>query len=375
MNATLMGSRSLGSALGPGTNSLNALRLLFAACVIVSHAWWLGGYGPEPALYGIKLGTAGVMGFFAISGYLITVSAERSTPLGYVLARLARIYPAMAVSALLVAFLAAPIGALITRGRYSISGALAFLESALGLGIGLMNTPPIGSSLLGNHDRFDWDGPLWTLTWEALCYVVVGLAVFLARRFSKGRAAMVIVVLFAAATGALLGKILAGGYGPNRTEFVLPFIAIFMASALLATMRDRVRVGAMPAVAAGLAVWGALATGQGTALAPLPFSYLVLWLGSLRVASRVGSRFDISYGVYLYGWPVQQLLAAARVPLHVPPLGYAALALVLVWPLGFLSCVVIEHPAQKLRRAIARSRDSSASRIAGSESAPRSPER
>ena len=354
----MVGSPSLGSALGSapgsGANSLNALRLVFAACVIVSHAWWLGGYGPEPAWYGIKLGTAGVMGFFAISGYLITVSAGRSAPLDYAAARFVRIYPAMAVSAFLVAFLAAPLGALVTRGRYSLSGALAFLESALGLGIGLMNTPPIGTSLLGNHDRFDWDGPLWTLTWEALCYVAVGLAVFLARRFWRGRPTLVIFALFAAATGAVLGKLLAGGYGSNRTEFVLPLVAIFAASAVLATLRDRVRVGTLPALVAALAVWGSLATGYGTALAPLPFSYLVLCVGSLRVASRVGARFDVSYGVYLYGWPVQHLLAAARMPVHLPPLGYAALALVLAWPLGFLSCVLVEQPAQQLGRAVAR---------------------
>ncbi|MGO4582865.1 hypothetical protein AB4Z38_03085 [Arthrobacter sp. 2RAF6] len=64
----ILGARTLGNALGSGRNSLNALRLVFAVAVIVSHSWWLGGYGPEPSLYGIKLGTAGVMGFFAISG-------------------------------------------------------------------------------------------------------------------------------------------------------------------------------------------------------------------------------------------------------------------------------------------------------------------
>ncbi|WP_422934190.1 acyltransferase family protein [Sinomonas sp. P47F7] len=349
----LLGSRSLGTVLGSQSNSLGALRLIFAGCVIVSHAWWLGGYGPEPELYGIKLGTFGVMGFFAISGYLITVSAERATPLEYVAARFLRIYPAMAASAFLVAFLAAPLGALITHGRYSVSGALSFLGSALGLSVGFMDTPPIAASLLGNHDRLDWDGPLWTLTWEVVCYGLVGLAVFVSRRLSR-RGGVPIFLLFAASTGAIIGKLLVGGFGPNRVEFVLPLLAIFMAGAVLATARSRIPVGLLPGVLSVFAVWALYSTGYGTALAPLPLAYAILSLGSLPTFSRVGSRYDVSYGVYLYGWPVQQLLAAVRVPLHVPVLVYATVALALVWPLAFLSCVAVEHPARRLRRFAAQ---------------------
>ncbi|MDQ4492118.1 acyltransferase [Sinomonas sp. ASV486] len=360
----LFGSRTLGAALGSRANALNGLRLVFAAAVIVSHAWWLGGYGPEPAWSGIKLGTAGVMGFFAISGYLITVSAERSTLLAFVAARWTRIYPGLAVAALAVAFIAAPIGALLTQGRYEVRGALAFVAAALTLVVGTTRTPPIGTSLAGNHDPSDWDGPLWTLTWEVLCYVLVAVAVYSVRRASPVRApsgsahhgraqrgsarhSIVILFLFALFSGAVAGKLLGSGYGSDRTEFVLPFVAVFLAGALVSTLRNRLRVGVVPAAAAGLAVWGALATGYGTALAPLPFAYLVLCAGSIR--SRVGNRWDISYGIYIYGWPVQQLLAAARVPAHVSPLAFAAIALAVVWPLGLLSCLAVERPAQRLR--------------------------
>lgn len=353
----LFGSRTLGAALGSRTNALNGLRLVFAAAVIISHAWWLGGYGPEPALYGIKLGTAGVMGFFAISGYLITVSAERSDALAFAAARWTRIYPALAVAALAVAFIAAPIGALLTEGQWEVRGALAFVAAALTLVIGTTKTPPIGTSLAGNNDPSDWDGPLWTLTWEVLCYVLVAVAVYAARRASAGRTLhgraphrIVIQFLFALFSGAVAGKVVGGGYGSDRTEFVLPFIAVFLAGALLATLRNRLRAGVFPAAAAGLAVWGALATGFGTALAPLPFAYLVLCAGSVR--SHVGNRWDISYGIYIYGWPVQQLLAAALVPARLSPLAFAAIALVVVWPLGLLSCLAIERPAQRLRARI-----------------------
>lgn len=350
----ILASRRLGDALSPGTNSLNALRLVFACCVIVSHAWWLGGYGPEPTLYGIKLGTAGVLGFFAISGYLITISANRSTIFDYAVARFTRIYPGLVAAALTVAFVAAPIGALLSHGQYDQAGALAFFSSAVTLTIGFMKTPPIGTTLTGNNDNSDWDGPLWTLTWEVLCYVIVALTVFLLRRTSRVTLGTIVFLLFAAATGAVSGKILAGGFRTDRTEFVLPFIAIFLAGSLLATQRKWVPVGLLPGLLAALLTWGALVSGYGAALAPLPLAYLVLSIGSIRTGSRIGSQADISYGLYIYGWPIQQLLATVRLPLHVPAPIYAVLALLASWPLAFLSCALVEQPTQRVRRAILR---------------------
>lgn len=83
----------------------------------------------------------------------------------------------------------------------------------------------------------------------------------------------------------------------------------------------------------------------------MTLAYLILCAGSLRTFSRVGAKYDISYGVYIYGWHVQQLLAATHLPSILPPLGYAAVALLAVTPLGFLSCVFIEQPAQRWRKA------------------------
>jgi peptidoglycan/LPS O-acetylase OafA/YrhL len=48
---------TLGDGLRPGKNSLNALRLVLAVAVIVSHSWPIGGWGTEPGLGGVTLGT------------------------------------------------------------------------------------------------------------------------------------------------------------------------------------------------------------------------------------------------------------------------------------------------------------------------------
>lgn len=347
------GLQPLSRALDPKRNSLNALRLVFASAVIVSHAWYLGGYGPEPALYGIKLGTAGVMGFFSISGYLITFSAQRSlSAREYALARLTRIYPALVIAVISVGFVAAPIGSLLTGGRYDVGGAFTFLGAAVGLLLGFLPTPPIGTSLRGNYDPVDWNGPLWTLTWEVVCYVLVAIVVLAARRIPQGgRPGLATVFLFAAVTSGIGLTLLRGGFGPTRSDFALPLLAFFLSGSLMAHFRDRVPIGPVPLTLAVVISWASLASDLAPVLVPLPLAYLVLCLGSLRTFSKIGLRYDISYGVYIYGWPVQQLLAAAHLPAFLPPLAYAAVALAAVWPLGFLSCVAIEKPAQRWRRA------------------------
>ncbi len=74
-------------------NSLNLVRLVLAALVLVSHAYAITARGPEPEWEGQTLGTWAVYGFFALSGFLITGS-RMGSPFGtFLLRRIARIYP------------------------------------------------------------------------------------------------------------------------------------------------------------------------------------------------------------------------------------------------------------------------------------------
>ena len=52
-------------------------------------------------------------------------------------------------------------------------------------------------------------------------------------------------------------------------------------------------------------------------LTVIPLTYLLLYVGSTW-RTRLAAKEDISYGMYIYGWPVQQLLALAGVGALVP---------------------------------------------------------
>jgi peptidoglycan/LPS O-acetylase OafA/YrhL len=336
-------SRTLGTAFDRRTNSLNAIRLGLAALVVVSHSWAIGGFGEEPELGGAHLGTWAVLGFFAISGYLITASRLNSTAGRYYRARVLRIMPAFIVCLLVIAAVFAPLSTLV-HGSWSGASAASYVLHNIALypphfaqdGI----TDTLGSV---SYERM-WDGSLWTLFWEASCYVLVGVGVSV---LPRGAVLPTVGAGFIAATA--VGA--AGGIGlltlPGIGDRVVPLVATFLAGALVFLLAERLSVSAITIVIALVWLGIAILLGLVQQLGGLPIAFLLLVLGSRREAAAVGRRFDASYGFYIYAWPVQQLvvlLLHGRGGVWLVVL----LSLIVTTPLAYLSCIVIERPALRL---------------------------
>ena len=338
----------LGNRFAGNRNSLNAVRLFLAAAVILSHSWWLGGYGPEPDPGGVKLGSWAVLGFFGISGYLITRSRVRATTsFAYFRARFLRIFPGLAVCVAVVAFIIAPVTAGLAGGAYSLPDALLYFVTNLSAGTPGVAVGGIPGSLEGLPDPRLWNGPLWTLFWEIACYIFVGI-VFSIFRPELGRIA--VLVLFV--VGSAYVFTLDAGWGPVATPPDWPLIPIltFLAGSMVYLFQDSIPANrTMLIIVVGLVALVA-SLGFSPSLVHLPLTVLLLICSLHLPLSGVGSRFDISYGVYIYGWPVQQFLASLGLHSAVPPLVFGAASLLLVAPVAWLSCRYVEVPAQRWHR-------------------------
>jgi peptidoglycan/LPS O-acetylase OafA/YrhL len=334
-------------------NSLNALRLLLAALVIVSHSWPLSGHNPEPEWGGANLGTWAVFGFFAISGFLITRSrlSGRST-YDFYRARVLRIFPGFLVALLVVALGFAPLSQVFDpAASWHPLSSVTFVLRNLLLYPPLLGQPGIVHTLSGTPFPGLWDGSLWTLFWEACCYVAIGLAVsFVARK----RVPILVIGLFVLLTLVSL----AGAFGlvalPELVGRVIPMLIAFAAGSLLFLFGDRFRANLLTAGIALIVLVVVGLLGLVPQLGTLPLAYLLLTLGNVLPFHGVGRSFDISYGVYIYAWPVQQTLALAFHPQLPVPL-FILLSFVGTIPLAFLSCWLIERPALALKRRPARS--------------------
>lgn len=325
-------------------NSLNAIRLCLAALVIVSHTWPIGGFGPDPQVGRFTLGTISVAGFFAISGWLITQSRLRLPLNGFLWRRALRIYPGYLAALLAVGFLFAPIGAAIAGTPYSLSDGATFVRANLLL---LINQFSVGQTLPPSAYPA-WDGAMWTLFSEAVCYVAIGVIVSLVARRHLTATVVTLGVVASVATMRSAGL---SARLPWLPGWVFDFVSLapfFCAGSALFLLRHRVPMHGGVATAAAVLLAVVFATSAPQPFGALPIAYLAMWLGSRRGLAKVGARHDLSYGVYLYGFPVQQLLALSGGS-ELGPAVYTAVSLVVTWPIAALSWLLVERPAQRLR--------------------------
>lgn len=336
---------TLGAALDPRHNSFNALRLLLALLVIVSHAPPAGGFGEPPMVGDVELGGWAVAGFFAISGWLITASRLRLGVAAYLWRRCLRIFPAFWASLVVTAAVIAPVTTMLTGATFDPGSAWGFVWRNLTLHI---VQPTIEGSLEGLAYDERWNLSLWTLQWEFLCYVAI--CALLSVGFVRGHRWVLLVVLallvIPYGCAALLGVEVTAGFAQGSR-----LGSAFVAGSVMYVYRDRIPLSGRLAASAVVALAILASLGLIRGWGAIPLAYVVLWLAASPRFENVGRRNDVSYGVYVYAFPVQLLLAAAG----AASLGltvYTVACCVAVLPLAWLSWLVIEKPSLKMKNLV-----------------------
>jgi peptidoglycan/LPS O-acetylase OafA/YrhL len=299
-------------------NAFGFLRIVFASLVIVSHAPEIadGDRHREPLtmLFGsISLGTLAVYGFFIVSGYLITGSYVANPSVGrYLRRRVARIYPGFVVASLVCLAIVAPLGG----ETWPDLGPRRVATSA---GRMLLLQPPASPRAFAGTHYPVLNGAMWTIAYEVRCYLLVialGMAGLL--RSPATIAALAATLL---ALAALIPPDLSAAGDPTlhyaslvfgSVEASLPLIAMFLSGMAFRLWRDRTRFTAAGAtVAAALLVAGLAVPALATAAVATAGAYLILavaQLGAGTPLAGINDRDDVSYGVYLYAFPIAKLL-------------------------------------------------------------------
>jgi peptidoglycan/LPS O-acetylase OafA/YrhL len=316
-------------------NNFDALRLLAALSVVFSHSFLIaeGTEANEPFVWlsgnQSVLGLVGVFVFFIISGYLVTGSFCRSPEPGrFALRRFLRIYPGLVVNILVCAFLLGPFVSTRTLPAYLADPELSdFLYKGLTLNPGPMQLP--GVLFVDNSVGLLINGSLWTLRYEAMMYglvLILGIAGLL--RFST---AVAVTALGIVAVGLEQHLKPFGDFGEAAW-----FCGFFGSGMVLWFIRDRVVLtwwGALLAFAA-LALF--VLAGRFIMLFPLAGAYLAIGFARRYDRHLDYSRYfgDLSYGLYVYGWPAEELfmyLSGGRANWWQIFLGSLCIALPAAW--------------------------------------------
>jgi peptidoglycan/LPS O-acetylase OafA/YrhL len=319
------------------------LRLGAAAAVLLSHSYALAGRS-EPGIGSQSVGNIAVLVFFSISGYLIAQSWMHEPRLVLFLAKRAlRILPALLAVLLLSALVLGPLITNESLGSYLAStGTWRYItDNAV-----MQTTYDLPGVFASNPFAGTVNGSLWTLKHEVLCYLLVaGLGVC---GLLRGR-----TVATAALAGLVLLFAVAGGHGPAFFDESVLERAFFVA-ALLQVWGDRVP-RSWPVAVVLLVAWVAAAsTAAGPWLATIAIPYAtIVAAGVLPAASERWMRGnDVSYGVYLWAFPVQQVIASLW---HgATPLALSALALPITAALALGSWLLVESPALRLKSRVTK---------------------
>lgn len=347
-------------------NALNVWRLVLASGVILQHSWPLTGRKIYPPIEQL-LTQVWVDGFFAISGFLITASWVRNPKLReYFVARILRIFPGLWVCLIVVAFVIAPIGVAIQGG----SPAKLLLSPApieYVLNNAVLNVYHTGIDGTPKNVPFPgvWDGVLWTLIFEFFCYIaiaVAGVAGLLKRRWP----APVVFALFLVAAALVSYPI---GAVENIAQMITRFALVFAAGALLHQFQDLVPARwSLVAVSAAIVVAAGLLVPNYRVLAAIPLAYAVVVSGALIHNERLRLRTDLSYGVYIYAWPMQQLLVICGLG-FLNPLLFTVVAATATLPLAAMSWFLVEKRALSLKARFKRRRRESGGMVAETQPA------
>lgn len=285
-----------------------------------------------------------VPSFFALSGFLVAGSLERNTIPAFLTLRILRIFPALTVEVLVSALLIGTFVTTLPLSAYFHHG--DFWRYFLNM-VGDIHyvLPGVFTDQPSPYVNLQ----LWTVPYELDCYAVITLLAVatLTRRpnllflaVMAGTLAYVVkpfIVTTAIRVDALQGK---------------PLTICFLFGVTIYFLRSKIpyHVGLF-----AMAVAAYLATcyfPKIAILAALPVAYITVFIGMLNPTRNLLIRgANYSYGIYLYGYPVQQLVSYLF-PTHRNPLFNFAVSLPLIVVLAMASWELIESPVLDRRKAV-----------------------
>ncbi|MEN9460559.1 MAG: hypothetical protein RIS84_579 [Pseudomonadota bacterium] len=336
-------------------NNFTLLRIIAASLVLFSHSYALLNFPSEEPLGvltgGTNFGEFAVSIFFVISGFLVTASLQRSnSALNYLKNRSLRIFPGLIVVVLFADFILGPLLTTKSFAEYFADPmTLNYLRN--------IYLYDLQYHLSGVFEHNVWgravNGSIWTLPIEFTAYLML-MAIFLLRLHRVWFLIVIFCIL------AMLNiKLINLWHLEDFSRYSMALIhsskfwLFFFAGSLIYLLRERISFNYIYFFCAAGLWWSAFQTPSFQVLHALLVPYMVMFLVyvpmpalSEWLETHVG---DISYGIYLYAFPIQQ----AVVYLADNKMNFALfniITFVITVFLAYLSWRFVEKPALKLKK-------------------------
>ncbi|OJT51764.1 acyltransferase family protein [Pseudomonas moraviensis] len=346
--------KTIEAALESKYNNIDLIRILAAILVLVAHSWPLTGSEVDPVAFVtgglIGGGSLAVCVFFVLSGLLVTKSALERSAEDYVVSRLLRIVPALLLVSLF--------DVIVIGGFFTTLGFREYVTSSITFDH-LLNFMvfPIQYNLPGVFEGGTYphvNGSLWTLPIECSLYIFLPILVMF-RLLTKRMAALSLLIFISI---SIYSSLYLNISDANRGAFIfkavqawsfLHYGLFFFIGSFSYIYRKEIPLSGALAILMAIAMYVAKGTASQTAVLYLTVSYITIFIavGIPQVFSlkRIG---DLSYGTYIFAWPVQKAVITAFALTN--PVAVIIFALPLTLVLAYGSWKYVERPMLNLKR-------------------------
>lgn len=300
-------SITIGDFLKRENNNLDLFRIIAACMVIIGHSYVLF---PDPGeedqiriLTGFTYsGALAVKIFFFISGLVVTNSIITSNSvIHFTISRLFRIFPALIFLCLITVFLLGPALSSLNSSEYFNSPqTYSYLKNNI-----LLKTEYNLPGVFAHNPYANAvNGSLWTLPEEVGCYLFL-LAIFAIGVFKNKKMATLLFALLI--IDMILPQRVLTYWKSDISEIsLLP--ASFACGAILAINKDRISISALQPIGFTLLTFLLWKTKFVELIFCITLFSSIIFLAQLPFILKLKIKNDISYGVYLWGFTVQQAL-------------------------------------------------------------------
>lgn len=339
-------------------NNFDIIRLIAATLVIVSHSYPIAGE-VEPFTKFITYGNAGSLSvsiFFAISGFLVTRSVERNDITAYIAARILRIFPGLLAALIFSSFIIGPLFTVLPLKEY-------FDNWLLGAHLRTFFLFSFNTALPGVFESNPFptwvNGSLWSLPYEFLLYLMLPLVFVVGGLKPSCNWGLVVVALvgYYLAKSGVVGLTYASQgspiFGAIYPYLIMEYGTFFILGSSFWVYRRRIPLSGGLFFCLFVLAWAGAHHPGGYIPYCLLVSYGTVWC-ALRLPTIDISRMgDISYGVYIYAFPIQQSIAYMKGDI-VSPTFITVITIPLVFIMAYYSHWYIERPALNLKTTLTR---------------------
>ena len=333
-------------------NNLNIIRLVASLMVLYMHSFAICLGVQDKDIMDVltrhqaQSGGVAVYIFFIISGFLICRSYARSSSLwSYTKARFLRIWPLYFIVVTVYTFI---IGALLTDYPFDVyffSEIKEYLQA-----LGFISSRAMLPGVFQYHYNHSMNGSIWTLMYEVLWYILVVALAPLWKRFKASIVAIYAVMLF--------GYMMLSGTGDS---FLLNFFTLgmfFTAGMMFYLFSDRIKLSWKYALVCLGVLIACIFISDFKAAFALFGGYIIFFIAFQKkyIATWYDKVGDLSYGIYIMAFPVQQLVceflghpAEVYLTTTMNPYLNMVVSLCIVAPLAWLSWHFIEQPCLNLK--------------------------